>query len=96
MRTTFAAVRSFNPPVKCIPSRQIAYLLDIFRSVKTIQSYVCGQTHQEFLANTKTQDAVLRSFLVAGEAAARLMPETCDDSDRDDGPRGRRLRVMAR
>jgi uncharacterized protein with HEPN domain len=57
--------------VKSIPPRQIAYLLDIFRSVKTIQSYVGGQTHEEFLADTKTQDAVLRRFLVAGEAPAR-------------------------
>ena len=63
--------------MKSIPPRQAAYLLDIFRSVKTIQSYVAGQTHEEFLADTKTQDAVLRRFLVAGEAAARLTPETC-------------------
>ena len=76
MRTTSAAARSFNPPVKSIPPRQIAYLLDIFRSVKTIQSYIGRQTHEEFLADTKTQDAVLRRFLVAGEAAARLTPET--------------------
>ena len=74
---TSAAVLSFNRPVKSIPPRQAAYLLDIFRSVKTIQSYVAGQTHEQFLADTKTQDAVLRRFLVAGEAAARLTPETC-------------------
>jgi uncharacterized protein with HEPN domain len=52
--------------VKSIPPRQAAYLLDIFRSVKTIRTYVAGQTHKEFLADTKTQDAVLRRFLVAG------------------------------
>jgi len=45
--------------------------------VKTIQSYVGAQTHEEFMADTKTQDAVLRRFLVAGEAAARLTAETC-------------------
>ena len=42
-----------------------------------IKSYVGEQTHVQFLADTKTQDAVLRRFLVAGEAAARLTPETC-------------------
>ncbi len=42
-----------------------------------IQSYFAGQTHEQFLADTKTQDAVLRRFLVAGEAAARLAPGTC-------------------
>jgi len=45
--------------------------------VKTIHSYIAGLTHEQFLADTKTQDAVLRRFLVAGEAAARLTPETC-------------------
>jgi len=42
-----------------------------------IQSYVAGQTHGQFLEDTRTQDAVLRRFLIAGEAAARLTPETC-------------------
>jgi len=63
--------------VKSIPLRQAAYLLDIFRSGKAIQSYVAGQTHEQFLDDAETQDAVLRRFLVAGEAAARLTPETC-------------------
>jgi uncharacterized protein with HEPN domain len=62
--------------VKSIPPRQVAYLLDIFKSVQAIQSYVAGQTAEEFLTDPKTQDAVLRRFLVAGEAAARLTPET--------------------
>ena len=57
MRTTSAAARSLNPPVKSIPPREIAYLLDIFRSVKTIQSYVGGQTHEEFLAVTLEPEA---------------------------------------
>jgi uncharacterized protein with HEPN domain len=58
-----------------MPPRQIAYLLDIFRSIEAIQSYVAGQTLEEFLKDAKTQDAVLRRFLVAGEASARLTPE---------------------
>jgi uncharacterized protein with HEPN domain len=63
--------------VTSIPPRQVAYLLDIFKSAQSIQSYVGEQTHEEFLKDAKTQDAVLRRFLVAGEAAARLTPETC-------------------
>jgi uncharacterized protein with HEPN domain len=59
--------------------RQVAYLLDIYRSLQAIQSYVAGQTQNEFLKDPKTQDAVLRRFLVAGEAAARLTPETCEE-----------------
>jgi uncharacterized protein with HEPN domain len=60
-----------------MPPRQVAYLLDIFQSVKVIQQYIAGLTHEQFSKDTKTQDAVLRRFLVAGEAAARLTPETC-------------------
>jgi uncharacterized protein with HEPN domain len=76
MKTSFGAGQSSNRPVTSIPPRQVAYLLDIFKSVKAIQSYVAGQTAEEFLADPKTQDAVLRRFLVAGEAAARLTAET--------------------
>jgi uncharacterized protein with HEPN domain len=63
--------------VKSIPPKQAAYLLDILRSIEVIQSYVAGQTSEQFLKDGKTQDAVLRRILVAGEAAARLSPETC-------------------
>jgi len=65
--------------VTSIPPRQVAYLLDIYKSVQAIQSYIAGQTHEDFLKDPKTQDAVLRRFLVAGEAAARLTPETCGE-----------------
>lgn len=63
--------------MKSIPPRQGAYLLDILRSLEAIQNYVAGQTRQQFLADGKTQDAVLRRFLVAGEAAGRLTSDTC-------------------
>ncbi len=79
MRTRSAGDRYFNPLVKSIPDRQAAYLLDILRCVEAIHSYVAGQTHEQFLHDGKTQDAVLRRLLVAGEAAARLTPETCSE-----------------
>lgn len=60
-----------------MPPKQAACLLDILTSVKAIQSYVAGMTHEQFLNDAKTQDAVLRRLLVAGEAAARLARETC-------------------
>ena len=59
-----------------IPPRQVAYLLDIYKSVQAIRTYVGDETHEQFLKDPKTQDAVLRRFLVAGEAAARLSDET--------------------
>lgn len=63
--------------MKSIPPKQAAYLLDIFRSLEVIQEYVAGQTKEDFVRDGKTQDAVLRRLLVAGEAATRLTPETC-------------------
>ncbi len=58
--------------------RQVAYLLDIFHSIKAIKAYTAGYSREQFLQDSKTQDAVLRRFLVAGEAAARLTEETRD------------------
>jgi uncharacterized protein with HEPN domain len=77
MRIRSAAAQSSNRLAKSIPPRQVAYLLDIFHSVKVIREYVAGLTHEQFLKDTKTQDAVLRRFLVAGEAARHLEEETC-------------------
>jgi uncharacterized protein with HEPN domain len=47
------------------------------QSVQAIESYITGQSLEAFLKDAKTQDAVLRRFFVAGEAAAHLTPETC-------------------
>ncbi len=59
-----------------IPSKDAARLLDMFQSVQTIQTYVAGQTREQFQRDLKTQDVVLRRFLVVGEAATPLTPET--------------------
>jgi uncharacterized protein with HEPN domain len=60
-----------------MPPRQVAYLLDISSALQAIREYLAGYSHQQFLHDAKTQDAVLRRLLVVGEAAARLTPETC-------------------
>ena len=52
-----------------MPPRQVAYLLDIFRSIQAIQEYLAGYSHQQFLQDARTQDAVRRRLLVVGEAA---------------------------
>jgi uncharacterized protein with HEPN domain len=56
--------------------RQAAYLLDILRSAEIIAGYIAGQDRDEFLRDTKTQDAVLRRLLVIGEAATQVTSET--------------------
>lgn len=57
-------------------NRQHAYLLDILTSAEVIHEYLSGYTLDQFLADPRTQDAVLRRLLVIGEAAAQLTPET--------------------
>ena len=39
-------------------NRQRAYLLDILDSAAAIQEYVSGSTLDQFLSDTRTQDAV--------------------------------------
>jgi len=68
--------RYWKQPAKFMELRHAAYLLDIFQSAKAIKNYTVGYGREEFLQDSKTQDAVLRRFLVAGEAAARLTEET--------------------
>ena len=64
MKTRFGVDRFCERPMRSLPPSQSAYLLDIMRSLEAIQRYVAGQTREDFL------------ILVAGEAAARLTPET--------------------
>ncbi len=49
----FAAGPSWNRPVTSLPPRQLACLVDIFNSVRAIQSYVAGQTHEQFMKDSK-------------------------------------------
>jgi uncharacterized protein with HEPN domain len=56
--------------------KQPGLLRDILDSAKAIQKYMVGVTHEQFLADTEKQDAVLRRLEIIGEAASRLSPET--------------------
>lgn len=47
----------------------------ILRAIAQIQSYVAGINEQEFITNSLRHDAVLRQFLVIGEAAGRITVE---------------------
>ena len=57
-------------------TRQRAYLLDILHSSDVIAEYISGYGRDDFLQDTKTQDAVLRRLPVIGGAAARLTEGT--------------------
>ena len=56
-------------------SRDNAYLADILDSARIIQQHLAGMTREQFLADLRTQDAVVRRFEIIGEAARHLSPE---------------------
>ena len=45
---------------------------DIVNSVRTILGYVDGMTFDDFVADQRTMDAVVRRLTIIGEAAARV------------------------
>jgi len=48
------------------------YLLDIQEAVHRILAYTAGFTYEQFTADLKTQDAVVRNLEVIGEATKKL------------------------
>ena len=50
-------------------------LTDILESSKRIQSYIANQNYEDFLKDTKTQDAVVRNLEIIGEATKNLSLE---------------------
>jgi len=58
--------------------RDESYLLDILESARLVLQYVSDNTLDEFLDDVKSQDAVVRRFILIGEAARRISPETRD------------------
>lgn len=47
---------------------------DILEALRRARSYTEGQTYEQFLADTKTQDAVIRTLEILGEATKKLSP----------------------
>ena len=44
-------------------------LKDIREAIQRVESYVSGLSYEDFLDDTKTQDAVIRNIEIMGEAA---------------------------
>lgn len=55
-------------------SKDNAYLADILDSARIIQQHLAGMNREQFLADQRTQDAVVRRFEIIGEAARHLSP----------------------
>ncbi|MCZ7558391.1 MAG: DUF86 domain-containing protein [Bacteroidia bacterium] len=56
------------------------YLDDMLESISRIRDFVLGMTFDEFVADLKTQDAVLRNLEIIGEAAGKLPEEIVKDT----------------
>ena len=52
--------------------RDKAYLLDILESAKHALAYVEERSSDDLVADTQLQDAVIRRFIIIGEAASRV------------------------
>lgn len=51
------------------------FLEDALEAIRRAHLYVGSMSYEEFLADLKTQDAVIRTLEIVGEATKRLSPE---------------------
>ena len=51
------------------------FVSDIQEAIRRIEAYTAGVTYEAFLADTKTQDAVIRNLEIIGEATKNLSEE---------------------
>lgn len=50
---------------------------DILDAVSAVRKYVAGMTYEDFIADRKTVDAVIRNLIIIGEAAVHIPEEIC-------------------
>jgi len=48
------------------------FLLDILEAIRRVRLYVADMSYADFMADLKTQDAVIRALGIVGEATKRL------------------------
>lgn len=47
-------------------------IADIIEAIETVLEYTAGMTFEQFVSDRKTIDAVIRNFIIIGEAACNL------------------------
>jgi len=52
-------------------------ITDILDAITAVEKYVKGMTYEDFIADRKTVDAVVRNLIIIGEAAAHVPEEIC-------------------
>ena len=50
-------------------------ITDILTATSTVESYVKGMSYEDFIADRKTVDAVIRNLIIIGEAASHVPEE---------------------
>ncbi|HDZ02354.1 MAG TPA: DUF86 domain-containing protein [Nitrospirae bacterium] len=59
------------------PRNWLFRIKDILDSVSAVKTYVAGMTSEDFTADRKTVDAVVRNLIIIGEATAHIPEEIC-------------------
>ena len=60
--------------------RDLDFLADILEAIRRADEYVGDMDYKAFVKDTKTQDAVIRTIEIIGEATKRLSPELRDSN----------------
>src|SRR5262249_31721580 len=47
---------------------------DILEAIRRAEVYMAGESYEQFLVDTKTQDSVIRTLEIVGEATKKLSP----------------------
>ncbi|HES77209.1 MAG TPA: DUF86 domain-containing protein [bacterium] len=59
-------------------NRVLAYIEHIREAARLALSYTEGMQHADFLADTRTQQAVVMNLIIIGEAATKLLNENTE------------------
>ena len=55
-------------------------ITDILEALSAVAQYVKGMSYEDFIADRKTVDAVIRNLIIIGEAAAHIPEEICQSN----------------
>jgi uncharacterized protein with HEPN domain len=59
-----------------VPHRDWLFRIsDILGAISAVATYVKGMSYEDFIADRKTVDAVIRNLIIIGEAASRIPDE---------------------
>ena len=58
-----------------MPREVDLYLTDILDAIENIKKYTFGYSYDDFILNRMCVDAVIKNFLIIGEAVKKIPPE---------------------